>query len=178
MIICAGESEQFSFAKSMGIGLIDMSINLTQECIYNSPTSIIFIGSAGSYGNKKIFDIVEASSATNIENSFFNANSYSPIDNSISQTDNLIFVNSSNYITTDFTLAKYYLSKNIEIENMEFYAVAKVAQKFNIPVRGIFIVTNYCNQNAHKDFLENHKEAMSRLTEYVNNNILNIKLDI
>jgi len=169
MIICAGESEQFSFAKSMGIGLIDMSINLTQECITNPPKSILFIGSAGSYGNKKIFDIVESTSATNIENSFFNANSYSPIDNSVSQIDvsHETFVNSSNYITTDFNLAKYYLSKNIEIENMEFYAVAKVAQRFNIPFRGIFIVTNYCNQNAHRDFLQNHKEAMKKLTEYI-----------
>jgi len=169
MIICAGESEQFSFAKSMGIGLIDMSINLTQECISNPPKSILFIGSAGSYGNKKIFDIVESTSATNIENSFFNAYSYSPIDNSVSQINvsHETFVNSSNYITTDFNLAKFYLLKNIEIENMEFYAVAKVAQRFNIPFRGIFIVTNYCNQNAHRDFLQNHKEAMQKLTEYI-----------
>ena len=50
---------------------------------------------------------------------------------------------------------------------MEFYAVVKVAQKFNIPVRGIFIVTNYCNKNAHKEFLQNHKEAMQKLTEYI-----------
>jgi len=170
MIICAGESEQFSFAKSMGIGLIDMSINLTQECLTNPPKSITFIGSAGSYGNKKIFDIVESTSATNIENSFFNANSYSPIDNIVSQSDvsHETFVNSSNYITTDFNLAKYYLSKNIEIENMEFYAVAKVAQRFDIPFRGIFVVTNYCNSNAHRDFLENHKEAMAKLIEYMN----------
>jgi nucleoside phosphorylase len=169
MIICAGESEQFNFAKSMGIGLIDISINLTQECITNRPKSILFVGSAGSYGNKKIFDIVESNSATNIENSFFNANSYSPIDNTILQKNitDKIFVNSSNYITTDFNLAKSYLSKNIEIENMEFYAVVKVAQKFNIPVRGIFIVTNYCNKNAHKEFLRNHKEAMQKLTEYI-----------
>jgi len=169
MIICAGESEQFSFAKSMGIGLIDMSINLTQECIINTPKSILFVGSAGSYGNKKIFDIVESINATNIENSFFNANSYSPIDSIVLQTEVSCetFVNSSNYITTDFNLAKYYLSKNIEIENMEFYAVAKVAQRFNIPFRGIFIVTNYCNSNAHRDFLQNHQEAMKKLTEYI-----------
>jgi nucleoside phosphorylase len=177
MIICAGESEQFSFAKSMGIGLIDMSINLTQECITNPPKSIIFVGSAGSYGNKNIFDILESRNATNIENSFFNANSYSPIDNTISHENitHKIFVNSSNYITTDFNLAKSYLSKNIEIENMEFYAVAKVAQKFNIPVRGIFIVTNYCNENAHRDFLQNHKVAMKKLTEYIIDNIMRIK---
>ena len=169
MIICAGETEQFSFAKSMGIGLINMSINLTKECINNPPKSILFVGTAGSYGNKKIFDIVESQSATNIENSFFNANSYSPINNIISykSISHEILINSSNYITTNFSLSKYYLSKNIEIENMEFYAVAKVSQKFNIPYHGIFIVTNYCNENAHKDFLKNHKEAMARLTKYI-----------
>ena len=77
-------------------------------------------------------------------------------------------VNSSNYITTDKSIGKAYLSKNIHLENMEYYAVLKVAKSFDIPATGIFIVTNYCDENAHKDFMENHKEAMQRLTEYIN----------
>jgi nucleoside phosphorylase len=50
---------------------------------------------------------------------------------------------------------------------MEFYAVMKVAKSFNIPVRGIFVITNYCSQNAHEQFLKNHSEAMKRLTQYI-----------
>jgi nucleoside phosphorylase len=77
------------------------------------------------------------------------------------------FINSSNYITTDESTAESYLSKNIHLENMEYYAVLKVAKFFDIPASGIFIVTNYCNKNAHKDFINNHKEAMFRVTEYI-----------
>jgi len=172
MIICAGDSEQFDFAKPMGIGLIDMSINLTRECLNNRPNKILFVGTAGSYGYKHFFDIVESCSATQIENSFFNANSYTPIkDIVISMDKNNVshetIVNSSNYITTDFELASKYLEKGIEIENMEFYAVLKVAKEFNIPASGVFIVTNCCNTHAHRDFLETHKEAMNRLTKYI-----------
>ncbi len=171
MFICAGESETFDFAKPMGIGLIDISINLTKLCMEKKPPPFIFfVGTAGSYGKHKIFDIVESKTASNIENSFFNAKSYTPIDNIVSTSDNVsreTIVNSSNYISTDESLSKNYLANNIGIENMEFFAVLKVAQHFNIPAAGAFIVTNYCNANAHADFIKNHKEAMERLTDYI-----------
>lgn len=170
MFICAGEKETFDFAKPMGIGMVDMSINLTKLCLDKKPPFIFFVGTAGSYGEKKIFDIIESKTATNIENSFFNAHAYTPIDNMVSSAENVsreTVVNSSNYITTDETLGQHYLDKNIQIENMEFYAVIKVAQRFDIPVAGAFIVTNYCNKNAHKDFLDNHKEAMMRMSAFI-----------
>ena len=170
MFICAGESETFDFAKPMGIGMIDMSINLTKLCLTTPPKFIFFVGSAGSYGKHKIFDILESKTATNIENSFFNAQAYTPIDNMVSTAENVsreTIVNSSNYITTDVNLCKRYLSHNITLENMEYFAVIKVAKAFNIPVAGAFIVTNYCNSNAHRDFIDNHKEAMARLTTYI-----------
>ena len=170
MFICAGEKESFEFAKPMGIGMVDMSINLTKLCLEKKPPFIFFVGTAGSYGEKKIFDIVKSKTATNIENSFFNANAYTPIDNMVSSAEDVskdIIVNSSNYISCDESLGQSYLDKNIQIENMEFYAVIKVAQHFNIPVAGAFIITNYCNANAHKDFMDNHREAMLRMGAYI-----------
>lgn len=171
MIICAGERESFEFAYPMGIGMIDMTINLTRRCMENPPPFILFVGTAGSYGQHNLFDIVESKTATNIENSFFNAKAYTPIDNVVSTALDVsreTLVNSSNYITTDERLSKHYLSNNIGLENMEFYAVLKVAKAFDIPAGGVFIVTNYCNEHAHRDFLTNHKEAMQHLTEYMN----------
>ena len=170
MFICAGEREIFNFAKPMGIGMIDMSINLTKLCATTPPPFIFFIGTAGSYGEHNIFDIVESKTATNIENSFFNAKAYTPIDNMITTAEDVsreTIVNSSNYITTDESLLKHYLSNNIYLENMEFFAVLKVAKAFNIPVAGTFIVTNYCNAKAHQTFLDNHTEALKRLTKYI-----------
>ena len=170
MFICAGENEQFSFALPVGIGMTDVAINLTKLCLSEKPKFLFFVGTAGSYGEKKVFDIVESKTAANIENSFFNAGAYTPIDNMVSTAEDVsreTIVNSSNYITTDAEVAKAYLSKNIHLENMEYYAVLKVAKSFGIPVAGAFIVTNYCNKNAHKDFMDNHKEAMLRLTNYI-----------
>ena len=178
MIICAGKNETFDFATPVGIGLIESAINLTRICLFNRPDYLLFIGSSGSYGNYKIFDIVESSIASNIELSFLQNSSYTPMDNVIkSYKDNVScetlkssdknIVNSSNYITTDIELAKKYLKHGIELENMEFFSVLRVAQEFEIPAAGIFVVTNYCNKNAHNDFIKNHKEAMEKLSLYV-----------
>ena len=170
MIICAGESEQFPFAIPVGIGMTDVAINLTRLCLSQKPEFLLFVGTAGSYGEKKIFDIIESKTAANIENSFFTGGSYTPIDNMVSTAEDVsreTIVNSSNYITTDKSLGKAYLSKNIHLENMEYYAVLKVAKKFGISAGGVFIVTNYCDANAHRDFMVNHKEAMLRLTKYM-----------
>jgi nucleoside phosphorylase len=169
MFVCAGESESFDFAVPIGIGLVDVAINLTKICIENRPESITFIGSSGSYGRVEIFDIVKSRSAVNLENSYFLSGSYSPIDNSviIDDIDYGVIVNSSNYITTNSKVSREYILNGIDIENMEFYSVLKVANMFNIPAEGIFIVTNYCDENAHKDFLENHKKAMELLIKYI-----------
>lgn len=170
MIICAGESEQFDFALPVGIGMTDVAINLTRLCLSQKPKFILFVGTAGSYGEKKVFDIIESKTAANIENSFLTGGSYTPIDNMVSTAEDVsreTIVNSSNYITTNKDIGKAYLSKNIHLENMEYYAVLKVAKSFDIPAAGVFIVTNYCDENAHKDFMDNHKEAMLRLTKYI-----------
>lgn len=170
MFICAGESEQFNFALPVGIGITDVAINLTKLCMSEKPKFIFFVGTAGSYGEKQIFDIIESKTAANIENSFFNAGAYTPIDNMVSSAEDVsreTIINSSNYITTDPEISKAYLKKNIHLENMEYYAVLKVARSFGIPVAGAFIVTNYCNENAHEDFMSNHAEAIQKLTEYI-----------
>ena len=172
MTICAGKSEQFDFAMPVGIGMMEVAINLTRLCEAKKPDYILFVGTAGSYGEKKIFDIVESKTASNIENSFFSGKSYSPIDNvvtSLKDVSRETLVNSSNYITTDEKIGKYYTAQNVQIENMEFFAVMKVAQFYKISAGGIFVVTNYCDENAHDDFLKNQKEAMKKLDAYVKN---------
>jgi nucleoside phosphorylase len=170
MIICAGKTEQFDFAVPVGIGMIEVAMNLTRICMAEKPKFLLFVGTAGSYGEKNIFDIVESKTAANIENSFFTGGSYTPIDNVVSTTDDVsreTLVNSSNYITTDKSIGKHYLAQNIHLENMEYFAVLKVAQSFGISAGGVFIVTNYCDENAHEDFLKNQKEAMDKLSAYI-----------
>ena len=171
MIVCAGRNETFKFAETIGVGLIESSINLTRHCLFNKPDFILFIGTAGSYGEHEIFDIVESKRASNLELSFLRDDSYTPLDNVLESENKMVrndtIVNSSNYISTNFELSKGYNSYGIGIENMEFFSVIQVAREFEIPVAGIFIVTNYTNKNAHEDFLKNHKQAMSKLTKYL-----------
>ena len=177
MIVCAGRNETFKFAQEVGVGLIESAINLTKICLVEKPESILFIGSAGSYGKYEVFDIIESCKAANIELSFLTNSSYTPLDKILESDNKMVkndtIVNSSNYISTDEELAKQYDEYGIGIENMEFFSILQVAREFKIPVAGIFIVTNYTNENAHKDFIKNHKEAMKKLSEYlVNKNII------
>jgi len=170
MFVCAGDSEQFDFAMPIGVGMVDAAINLTRLCLEHTPESLTFVGTAGSYGRKEIFEIVESHASANIENGFFDGKTYTPIDNIVSTVEDVsreTWVNSSHYITTDVVSAKQYLEKDIDLENMEFYAVLKVAKKLGIPAKGILIVTNYCNAEAHRDFIANHDEAKHLLSEYI-----------
>ena len=170
MILSAGKEEIFSFARPIGIGLIESAINLTHICLLDRPNSLIFIGSAGSYNPKKhkIFDIITSSSASQIETSFLQKKSYTPIDNFVTaNVSRETIINSSNYITTDKVFALAFDKLGFEIENMEFYSVVKVAKEFNIPVRGIFVITNYCDENAHTEYLKNIKQAKIILINYL-----------
>jgi nucleoside phosphorylase len=162
MIVCAGNSESFPFALSIGVGLVESSINLTRLCLFDKPERLLFVGSAGSYGKYNIFDVVHTKSASQIELSYIDKLSYTPIDNVIS-TDNVScetpIVNSSNYITTSKSHWDFFQKNNIHLENMEFFSVMRVAQEFDIAAGGLFVVTNYCDANAHNDFITNHKQA-------------------
>lgn len=174
MIICAGNNETFNFAQPMGVGLVEIAMNLTRLCLFDKPEFILFIGSAGSYGDAKIFDIIESKTASNIELAFLSNDAYTPLDNVV--TTNItnvkdIVVNSSNYISTNATLTKNFLKFGVGIENMEFFAVLKIAQEFNIPAGGVFCITNYTNANAQEDFLKNHEEAKKLLAQHVKNRI-------
>ena len=185
MIVCAGNIEQFDFAKPAGIGLENVAVNLTRMCMLEKPAFLFFVGTAGSYGEKEIFEIVVSKKATQIEQSVITEDAYTPLEEAlkgivslekIAETNSFFkdqnvsretIVNSSNYITTNEAVGAWYRKRGIHLENMEFYAVLKVAKAFNIPATGLFIVTNYCNKDAHNDFMKNHQEAMERLTEYV-----------
>ncbi|MBS4068765.1 purine-nucleoside phosphorylase [Sulfurimonas sp. RIFOXYB12_FULL_35_9] len=174
MILCAGNNEIFEFATPIGVGLIESAMNLTRLCLFDKPEFLLFIGSAGSYGEHKIFDIVESKTASNVELALLNNDAYTPLDNVISTNmtnKKDVIVNSSNYISTNEELTKKFLKLGIGIENMEFFAVLKIAQEFDIPAGGVFCITNYTNKNAHEDFLKNHDEAKRVLALHVKKRI-------
>ena len=215
MIVSAGRNEIFPFALPMGVGLVDMSINLTAllqkrvmvdsggryeqnlttsrqlderlnlidspilqsakssqnpgKILNALPCEIIFIGSAGLYKEGDFFEIYESSVAANIEISSLENKSYSPIEAEIASVvpRGTYKANSSNFITTDQNLAHELFDRGYFLENMEFFAALKVAQKFQIPAYGIFVATNFCDKNAHADFIKNHEQAKKELEKYL-----------
>ncbi len=170
MIVCAGNGEEFDFALPIGVGLVQSAIHLTRLATMEAPEFLLFVGTAGSYGKYGIFDIVHSKTAANVEQGFLIGSAYTPIDNVVSAAEDVsreTIVNSSNYITTDPEMAKRYRSKRLELENMEFFSVLSVAKTFGIPAGGVFCVTNYCDENAHADFLKNREEAMRRLEDHL-----------
>lgn len=177
MVVCAGNGEHFTFAKSIGVGLCESAIGLSQICLKEYVDSIVFIGSAGAYSRDvQIGDIYLCDRATQIELSFLEDKSYTPIDNCIQSgvlaLDESVshetfakrgIVNSSNYITTDKNVALAFTKAGIVLENMEFFSVMRVAQYFHIPCIGVLCVSNYCDKNAHEEFMQNHTMVKQRL---------------
>ena len=117
--------------------------------------------------------IYESSVGANVEISSIENRSYSPIECEISSivSRGTIKINSSNFITTDKNLAHKMFENGYFLENMEFFSVLKVAQIFKIPAYGIFVATNFCDENAHADFIKNHAKAKELLTKYVKENM-------
>ncbi|MDD6055692.1 MAG: purine-nucleoside phosphorylase [Helicobacter sp.] len=196
MIYCAGKCESFSFAKSIGVGLVESAINLTLSIMHDKPSEIVFIGTCGAYNvESQLLEIIESTSAANIELSFLQNQSYTPLDNFVNvsyetmgenldkdtsknknvshETFNLEnaksqnIINSSNYISTDSGLADRLLKLGILYENMEFFSILQVAKAFNIPALGIFCITNHIHKDAQKEFLENHNAAKQKLESYI-----------
>lgn len=181
MILCAGRNEQFDFALPIGVGLIESAISLTKYVIEEKPSFLLFVGTAGSYGHYKPFDLAFSYSACNIELSALQHQSYTPLNPivhaahhyNVSRGTNsdLAIVNSSNYITTSQQLSHHFLEQNITLENMEFFSVVSVANTFQLPCLGIFVVTNYCDENAHRDFIQNHEKAKDIISLHVEKNM-------
>ena len=195
LIVCAGKNEVFSFAKSIGVGLIEASMGLTRLCLEKKPKKIIFIGTCGLYnkplkndlnsGNfaekslmsekseskraTTLLEIYESTHCFNIEASKILNNFYSPAECEINL--NVSYetkkCNSSNYICTDENIAASFASLGLELENMEAFAVLSVARHFKIPATCFLCATNFCDKDAHEFFLLHHAQAKKNLENFL-----------
>lgn len=175
MIICAGGNENFSFAKAIGIGLVEAACNLTQICQSQKPSNIVFIGTCGLYEKGEILEIYKSSHAFNIEFSKISSAFYTPAKDEICiENKNVscetIKINSSNYICQNKDAAKEFAKLGLFAENMEAFAVLSVAKNFGINAECILCATNFCNENAHQDFIKNHQKAKEKLENYLKEN--------
>ena len=170
LILCAGGNENFSFAKSIGIGMIQASIKTSELCIKEKPKELIFIGTCGLYEKGELLSIYQSKEAFNIEYSFLKHSFYSPIKNEINLNvsyETSYKTNSSNYICQNKEAAKEFAKFGLELENMELFSVFCVAKHFGIKARGILCATNFCDERAHELFLKNQKLAKKKIEEFL-----------
>lgn len=179
MFVCAGNGEEFEFARSIGVGLVESAITLSKLCMSEQVESLVFVGSAGSYDKEvDLLELFVSTESTQIESSLLVGESYTPLKQEVKSLENVscetirkilslnlpqAIVNSSNYICVDSAYALRMKERGILLENMEFFSALSVARRFNIPALGVFCVSNHCGERAHQEFLENRGEVMRRL---------------
>ncbi|WP_104695006.1 nucleoside phosphorylase-I family protein [Helicobacter salomonis] len=184
MLVCAGKSESLLGVRSIGVGLVQSAISLTRLCLLERPAELIFIGSAGAYSKETpLLSFFKSQEAYQIEQSFAQGRSYTPLDNCL-EVQSALFesiilpsakVNSSNYIHTDCAFAQQMQNAGILLENMEFFSVLSVGQAFQIPSMGVFCVSNYVGPHAHQEFADHHAQVKTQLNAwsqtFVENNL-------
>ena len=239
LIVCAGKNEVFSFATSIGVGLVQASVGLTQLCLEKKPEKLVFIGTCGIYkrtlgdfdgvnssGNlgekfanesvnlnessvnfgRKFLNFKENLQNKNLnssENLNINSHDFSPKSQKI-QSLNLLEIyetrhafnveasrilgdfyspavweinlnvsyetkkcNSSNYICADERVAARFAAMGLELENMEAFAVLSVAAKFGVDAVCFLCATNFCDSQAHQNFIKNHAQAKKNLENFL-----------
>ncbi|MCV3382638.1 purine-nucleoside phosphorylase [Campylobacter sp. IFREMER_LSEM_CL292] len=168
LIVCAGGNEDFKFAQSIGVGLVNSAFSLGKILSQVKVDRVIFIGTCGIYQEGKILDIYESSNAANLEYADLFDSFYTPIANEIRlNVSHETMINSSNYICKDENIAQEFFKKGVHIENMEAYAVLSCAKMQEIEGICYLCATNFCNEFAHEDFLKNHQEAKELLKDFL-----------
>ena len=235
LIVCAGKNEVFSFATSIGVGLVQASAGLTQLCLEKKPEKLVFIGTCGIYkralgdfdgvnssgnlGEKfanlkensakfilkslnfnenlqgkntnssknlnensqdfspqsqeiqplNLLEIYETRHAFNVEASSFLGDFYSPAacEINLNVSYETKKCNSSNYICTDEKVAARFAAMGLELENMEAFAVLSVAAKFGVEAVCFLCATNFCDSQAHQNFIKNQAQAKKNLENFL-----------
>ncbi len=84
IFLCAGRGEEFGFAQSIGVGLVESGMGLMRLCLEKKPKMLIFIGSAGSYSQAfSPLEIYASLEARQIESSLLENKSYTPLHDQI-----------------------------------------------------------------------------------------------
>ena len=191
LITCAGKNESFSFAKSIGIGMIEPCVNLSQILLSKKPEKLVFIGTCGLYDtNLELLRVYESQHAFNIELSKLEFGFYSPavcevnlsgasaglavsgVDKGASGNSSLVsqetFIsNASNYICANARSAAKFKALGLDLENMEIFSVLSVAKHFGVEAACFLCASNYCDEKAHETFLANHARAKKNLENFL-----------
>lgn len=162
-----------------GIGPVAASFGLTHFLEDYQPEKILAIGTAGII-NKAKFKIGEIVLAKTVATESFFEGVYTPakqphqeaMDTGLPKGwEGEATVYSPQEITKDETHRKI-LEKKYDVEHLESFAFAFVAKKFNIPIQIILGLTNFTDENAHRDWKENQEKVMKKIYKNLNSTMI------
>lgn len=163
-----------------GVGPVAATFGLTHFLEDFSPMQIVAVGTAGVINTKKfkIGDIVTVQSA-GTESGFVEC--YTPNGNSppaplllrkrgglhpqgkLVRSAPLAKVYSPQEITRSPKWQKQLLKSGFDIEHLESFAFAFVAQKFRVPIAIFLGLTNVIDKNAHRDWVKNQAMVIEKI---------------
>jgi nucleoside phosphorylase len=157
-----------------GIGPVAATFGLTHFLEDYRPQKIMAIGTAGTFNAKRfpVGTIVQAKSVSMVSHlPGFYACVDSPLapwgeDQGEGKDPTLVRVYAPQEITCDAKCALQ-LAKHHDVEHLESYAYALVAQKFKIPLQIILGLTNIVGPKGHAEWQKNEAAVMKRVAESV-----------
>jgi hypothetical protein len=177
LLISAGRTEVIPGTIPVGVGFLEAGLQLARLLEGGEWDEVLFLGTAGSYGEIPPFWLIESWVGVQWEVGWVEGKGYTPIELRVEapkpETPLKLpplpkgegVLNSSHYITTDWEIARQFRNLGAVGESMEHFGIIRVGALFQIPVRGLYLVTNYTDPAAHLSYRQNLPKALEILTE-------------
>ncbi|MEO1942440.1 MAG: hypothetical protein ABGW77_06065 [Campylobacterales bacterium] len=177
LLLSAGRSEIIPGTVPVGVGFLEAGLQLARLLERGEWDEVLFLGTAGSYGKVPPFWLIESWVGVQWEVGWVEGKGYSPIELKVAsprpksrlklpplpKVEGVL--NSSHYITTDWRVGQKFLKLGAIGESMEHFGIIRVGTLTQIPVRGLYLVTNYTDSEAHLSYRRNLPKALEILTE-------------
>ena len=152
------ETPDLDFFYHTGFGKINATYNLTKIINKYKPTEIINFGSAGTL-NRKLNGLIECTKfyqrdmdVTALMSLQIGQTPYDNINEIINSENGYSCGSGDNFVTGKVPL-------NIDVVDMEAYALAKVCKLENINFRCFKFISDNADENASKDWVKNNEKG-------------------
>jgi|TARA_B110001452_G_scaffold98232_1_gene81228 adenosylhomocysteine nucleosidase len=152
------ETPNLDFFYYTGVGKINATYNLTKIINKYKPTEIINFGSAGTL-NRKLNGLIECTKfyqrdmdVTALMSLQIGQTPYDNINEIINSENGYSCGSGDNFVTGKVPL-------NIDVVDMEAYALAKVCKLENINFRCFKFISDNADENASKDWVKNNEKG-------------------
>ena len=152
------EVPDLNFFYFTGVGKINATYHLTKLILEHRPNEVINFGSAGSF-HKNISGLVECTQfyqrdmdARGLMNLKLGQTPFDSINEIITSINGFKCGSGDSFVQSKIEM-------DVDIVDMEAYALAKVCKLQNIPFKCFKFISDYADESAKDDWLENCKKG-------------------